>query len=129
MLASWGFKWAINHTKPNAVNNPHGLAVSPDEGLKRRTRVGEGVLREVAAYILDHPKGGYWPYLRIGSSQMFMKNDGSCEDMGPSRFPVEEVHKISVIDLRMANADRHAGNILFRKGEDGQTVLIPIDHG
>ncbi|BFG31978.1 hypothetical protein CerSpe_182540 [Prunus speciosa] len=67
--------------------------------------------------------------VKIGSLQMFMKNDGSCEDMGPSRFPVEEVHKISVIDLRMANADRHAGNILFRKGEDGQTVLIPIDHG
>ncbi|KAL6280603.1 hypothetical protein ACE6H2_017484 [Prunus campanulata] len=151
--------------EPNAVNNPHGLAVSPDgEGLKRGTRVGEGALREVAAYILDHPKGGprnlsseaigfagvpptvlvrclhkgfnyskgyegSLKNVKIGSLQMFMKNDGSCEDMGPSRFPVEEVHKISVIDLRMANADRHAGNILFRKGEDGQTVLIPIDHG
>ncbi|KAH0975029.1 hypothetical protein GBA52_016928 [Prunus armeniaca] len=42
-----------------SVNNPHGVAVSPDgEGLKRGTRVGEGALREVAAYILDHPKGG-----------------------------------------------------------------------
>ncbi|KAL7227816.1 hypothetical protein ACSBR1_022656 [Camellia fascicularis] len=60
---------------------------------------------------------------------MFMENHGSCEDMGPSAFPVEEVHKISVLDIRMANADRHAWNILMSKGEDGRTVLIPIDHG
>ena len=28
------------------------------EGLKRGPRVGEGALREVAAYILDHPRSG-----------------------------------------------------------------------
>ncbi|PQQ04231.1 phosphatidylinositol 4-kinase gamma 3 [Prunus yedoensis var. nudiflora] len=61
---------------------------------------------------------------------MFMKNNGSCEDMGPRAFPVHEVHKISVLDMRLANADRHAGNILvIREGEEGQIVLIPIDHG
>ncbi|KAG9135373.1 hypothetical protein Leryth_007144 [Lithospermum erythrorhizon] len=60
---------------------------------------------------------------------MFMKNHGSCEDMGPSAFPVEEVHKIALLDLRMANADRHAGNILVSKDENGKTLLIPIDHG
>ncbi|KAG5061556.1 hypothetical protein JHK87_002585 [Glycine soja] len=38
---------------------------------------------------------------------------------------LEEVHKITVLDLRMANA----GNILFRKEADGHTLLIPIDHG
>ncbi|KAM5572129.1 phosphatidylinositol 4-kinase gamma 2 [Rosa sericea] len=151
--------------EPNAVNNPHGLPISPDgEGLKRGTRVGEGAIREVAAFLLDHPRSGprtlsgetmgfagvpptmlvrclhkgfnhpdgfdsLSKHVKIGSLQMFMKNDGSCEDMGPGRFPMEEVHKISVFDIRMANADRHAGNILFGKGEDGQTVLIPIDHG
>ncbi|GLU06000.1 hypothetical protein SLE2022_230700 [Rubroshorea leprosula] len=151
--------------EPMAVNNPQGLPVSKDgEGLKRGTRVGEGALREVAAYILDHPKSG--PRLlsgermgfagvpptcmvrclhkgfnhpdgyecavenfKVGSLQMFMKNYGSCEDMGPGGFPVEEVHKISVFDIRIANADRHAGNILIGKGGDGQTILIPIDHG
>lgn len=146
--------------EPMAVNNPRDLPLSVDgEGLKKGTRVGEGALREVAAYILDHPKSGHRlisgeergfsgvpPTMmvdclhggfnhpdglkpKIGSLQKFMDNSGSCEDMGPSSFPVEEVHKISVLDIRMANADRHAGNILVGKGEHGRTVLIPIDHG
>ncbi|KAI3693991.1 hypothetical protein L1987_76948 [Smallanthus sonchifolius] len=146
--------------EPMAVNNPRGLPLSEDgEGLKKGTTVGGGAFREVAAYILDHPKGerrsvsgehkgfsGVPPTFlamclhngfnhpdgvkeKIGSLQMFMENNGSCEDMGPSAFPVDEVHKISVLDIRMANADRHAGNILVSKGEDGQFVLIPIDHG
>ncbi|KAL2226958.1 phosphatidylinositol 4-kinase gamma 3 [Sesamum indicum] len=150
--------------EPMAVNNPRGLPLSSDgEGLKRGTRVGEGALREVAAYILDHPRGGPrsiysdekgfagvpptvmvkcqhrgFHYAegfncvsrKIGSLQMFMKNCGSCEDIGPGAFPVEEVHKICVLDIRLANADRHAGNILIHKeGEDDRIVLIPIDHG
>jgi hypothetical protein len=150
--------------EPMAVYNPRDLPVSTNgEGLKRGTKVGEGALREVAAYILDHPRSGprmlsgetigfagvpptimvhclhkgfnhpegyegKSKNIKIGSLQLFMKNDGSCEDIGPGAFPVDEVHKISVLDIRIANADRHAGNILFRKGE-GQTVLIPIDHG
>ncbi|KAI3711470.1 hypothetical protein L2E82_41580 [Cichorium intybus] len=139
--------------EPMAVNNPRGLPLSMDgEGLKKGTSVGEGAFREVAAYVLDHPnnKGlgfsGVPPTLlatclhpgfnhpegvkeKIGSLQMFMDNSGSCEDMGPGAFPVEEVHKISVLDIRMANADRHAGNILVSKREDGKFLLIPIDHG
>lgn len=153
--------------EPMAVNNPQGLPLSENgEGLKRGTRVGEGAFREVAAYVLDHPKSGPRSLLnggevgfagvpptvlvqclhrgfnhpdgyeseqkniKIGSLQMFMKNYGCCEDMGPRDFPVEEVHKISVFDIRMANADRHAGNILVSKeGEEGRIVLIPIDHG
>ncbi|CAL9067423.1 phosphatidylinositol 4-kinase gamma 4 [Musa acuminata AAA Group] len=65
---------------------------------------------------------------KIGSLQLFVKNYGSCEDMGPRALPVEEVHKICVLDIRLANADRHAGNILICK-EAGQTLLVPIDHG
>ncbi|KAF2572567.1 hypothetical protein F2Q70_00001371 [Brassica cretica] len=149
--------------EPMAVNNPQQLPLSSDgQGLKRGTRVREGAIREVAAYLLDHPKNGSKSQVmgfagvpptamvrsfhkvynnpkgvsscstkdaKVGSLQMFMKNDGSCEDIGPGAFPVEEVHKISVFDIRMANADRHAGNILTGKGKDGKTVLIPIDHG
>ncbi|XP_010430581.1 PREDICTED: phosphatidylinositol 4-kinase gamma 2 [Camelina sativa] len=153
--------------EPMAVNNPQQLPVSSDgQGLKRGTRVGEGATREVAAYLLDHPKNGprslskevmgfagvpptamvrsshkvyNYPkgfngsavteYAKVGSLQMFMKNNGSCEDIGPGAFPVEEVHKICAFDIRMANADRHAGNILTGKTQEGKTVLIPIDHG
>ena len=152
--------------EPMAVNNPNGLPLSSDgEGLKKGTRVGEGALREVAAYILDHPKSGRRSYsdeelgfsgvppttmvkcmhgafnnpegygvssenIKVGSLQKFMKNNGTCEDMGPLSFPVEEVHKISVLDMRLANTDRHAGNILMSKEQDSSSpVLIPIDHG
>ncbi|GKU96640.1 hypothetical protein SLEP1_g9852 [Rubroshorea leprosula] len=146
--------------EPLAVNNPRGLPPSPDgEGLKKGTRVGEGAVKEMAAYVLDHPKGGL-PTLfgdekgfagvpptvlikcghsafnnpddvtaKLGSLQMFMENSGSCEDIGPGAFPVEEVHKICVLDIRLANADRHAGNILLSEDADGKTLLIPIDHG
>ena len=95
---------------------------SDGEGLKRGTIVGQGAYREVAAYLLDHPlsgrrgitgeemgfagvpptglvsclnKGfnhpnGITP--KIGSLQKFVKNNGSCEDIGPGSFPTEEVH-------------------------------------
>ncbi|KDP25284.1 hypothetical protein JCGZ_20440 [Jatropha curcas] len=151
--------------EPMAVNNPRQLPVSLNgEGLKRGTRVGRGAVREVAAYILDHPKSGPraltgevmgfagvpptvvvqclheafnypegYEYslknAKVGSLQMFMKNEGGCDEVGPGIFPVEEVHKITVLDIRLANADRHDGNILMSKGKDGQMVLIPIDHG
>lgn len=152
--------------EPMAVNNPHGQPVSVDgEGLKKGTQVGEGAIREVAAYILDYPMNGprTFPHdetgfagvpptamvkclhkdfnhpngynvspenTKIGSLQMFVSNVGSCEDMGYRVFPVDQVHKISVLDIRLANADRHAGNILVsRDGMDGQMVLTPIDHG
>ncbi|KAJ3692291.1 hypothetical protein LUZ60_012641 [Juncus effusus] len=65
---------------------------------------------------------------KVGSLQKFVKNNGSSEEMGPRVFPVEEVHKIAVLDVRLANADRHAGNVLVRK--DGERIgLVPIDHG
>jgi len=139
--------------EPMAKNNPRGVPVSTDgEGMKRGTIVGEGAFREVAAYILDHPvsdsKYGHsvgfsgvppttlvrtshrGKNFKIGSLQMFMDNNGSTEDMGPRPFPVKEVHKIAVLDIRLANADRHAGNILVcKEGEGGNYKLIPIDHG
>ncbi|PUZ75177.1 hypothetical protein GQ55_1G129500 [Panicum hallii var. hallii] len=137
--------------EPMAENSPRGLPFSVDgEGLKRDTRVGEGALREVAAYLLDHPIDGCRSHdgtgfsgvpptalvrsfhmgkeLKIGSLQMFVENQGSCEDMGPQAFFVKEVQKIAVFDIRLANADRHAGNILVCQDGD-QMQLVPIDHG
>ncbi|XP_075096743.1 phosphatidylinositol 4-kinase gamma 4-like isoform X2 [Nicotiana tabacum] len=111
--------------EPLAVNNPQGLPLSSNgEGLKRGTKcLHEG---------FHHPDGFEWSvkYIKVGSLQLFVKNEGNCEDMGPRDFPVEEVHKITVFDIRTANADRHAGNILIsRVGEEGRIVLTPIDHG
>ncbi|XP_065858995.1 phosphatidylinositol 4-kinase gamma 2-like [Euphorbia lathyris] len=82
-----------------------------------------------------------------GSLQMYMKNDGHFgkkkkeeeeddkeeeeeeEDEVPTGLSMEEVHKISVLDIRMVNLDRHGGNLLYKKKEDGTLELIPIDHG
>jgi len=42
-------------------------------------------------------------------------------------FPIEEVHKIAILDLRILNADRNDENILVKKNDKFE--LIPIDHG
>jgi hypothetical protein len=164
--------------EPMAPNNPRGFSASSHgEGLRKGSRSGEGALREVAAFLLDHPPslsesespGGTisktrskleiegfsgvppttmiecyhssfhyasdsWPLMRTkkakkGSLQLFVHALSSCEDMGYSRFPVEEVHKISILDVRLANTDRNAGNILVSRREDGELKLVPIDHG
>lgn len=150
--------------EPMAVNNPKGLPVSKNgEGLKRGTKVGEGALREVAAFILDHMADGQkdeklsgfagvpptvlvkccHEYLgqsktvgitptptKIGSLQMYVHSRSNCEDMGPALFPVHEVHKIAVLDIRLANTDRNGANILACKEEDAsEWSLVPIDHG
>jgi len=109
---------------------------------------GEGAQREVAAYLLDrghfhsvpqtimaelsHPSfrssasnGGI--VTKIGSLQEFIENDGSAEDLGPKQFRVRDVHKIGVLDLRIFNTDRHAGNILVTEECDGSYRLTPID--
>jgi hypothetical protein len=44
-------------------------------------------------------------------------------------FSVADVHRIAVLDLRLANADRNGSNILARREADGSWKLIPIDHG
>lgn len=126
--------------EPNAVNNPRGLAGSPTgEGLRRGLRPGEGAAREVAAYVLDHGHFSGVPptalvslkgseAAKVGSLQQFVRADSDCEERGPSAFPVREVHKIAVLDLRLANTDRNGGNILAKKTLDSWE-LIPIDHG
>lgn len=150
--------------EPMAVNNPKGLPVSKNgEGLKRGTKVGEGALREVAAFILDHMAecqtgekltgfAGVPPTVlikcchqclghsknmgltsadtKIGSLQMYVHARSNCEDMGPAQFPIQEVHKIAVLDIRLANTDRNGANILACKsGDTSEWSLVPIDHG
>jgi len=74
--------------------------------------------------------------VKLGSFQKFVKSDGDTEDISHSllkRFPIQEVHKICVLDIRLCNTDRHGGNILYKEIEDDDGIrgisLIPIDHG
>jgi len=123
---------------------------------------GEATMREVAASLIDRdgfygvPKTAivrihHWETLgmkrallkfpkllefdgitKIGSLQQFVENDGSSEDVSTTFFPIEQVHKIGILDLHLMNVDRNEGNILIKKRKDDMKCsfdLIPIDHG
>lgn len=143
-------------------------------GLKRAVRVGETGVREVAAYLLDHDHFASVPptvlvkvshhvfhvntdtgvhkepskvcplVAKLASCQQYVPHDYDASDHGTSRFSVSGVHRIGILDVRIFNTDRHAGNILIRKvrSNDSQGAwgrssfhvnetleLIPIDHG
>lgn len=80
--------------------------------------------------------------MKLGSLQEFVAHEGDTSEMGTSRFNVSDVHRIGILDIRLYNTDRHAGNILVRKPSssassaslrtlltDSCYQLIPIDHG
>ncbi|KAF8019295.1 hypothetical protein BT93_G0083 [Corymbia citriodora subsp. variegata] len=149
--------------EPYAPNNPKGFVGKAlgQPGLKRSVRVGETGIREVAAYLLDpehfanvpptalvkithyifNIKNGVNPdrpngkkmVSKIASFQQFIPHDFDASEHGTSSFPVSAVHRIGILDIRIFNTDRHAGNLLVRKldsmGRFGQVELIPIDHG
>ncbi|KAK7275048.1 hypothetical protein RIF29_16155 [Crotalaria pallida] len=149
--------------EPFAPNNPKGFVGKAlgQPGLKRSVRVGETGFREVAAYLLDYDHFANVPptalvkithsifnvndgvngnnfrrkrlVSKIASLQQFIPHDFDASDHGTSSFPVASVHRIGILDIRILNTDRHAGNLLVRKldgnGTFGQVELIPIDHG
>ncbi|GMJ04586.1 UBIQUITIN-LIKE DOMAIN KINASE GAMMA 7, phosphoinositide 4-kinase gamma 7 [Hibiscus trionum] len=149
--------------EPFAPNNPKGFVGKTlgQPGLKRSVRVGETGFREVVAYLLDYGHfanvpptalvkithsvfnvndgvNGNRPHKKslvskIASFQQFVQHDFDASDHGTSSFPVSSVHHIGILDIRIFNTDRHAGNLLVRKldgiGRFGQMELIPIDHG
>lgn len=149
--------------EPFAPNNPKGLIGKALglPGLKHSVRVGETGFREVAAYLLDYDHFANVPptalvkithsifnvndsvngnklqnrkaVSKIASLQQFIPHDFDASDHGSSSFPVADVHRIGILDIRIFNTDRHAGNLLVRKlggfGGFSQFELIPIDHG
>jgi len=113
-----------------------------DSSKNRGVVGGEAAFRECAAYVLDHDHFSGVPAtdlvacsypgfgspvagtslsdenIKLGSFQEFKEHDFDAEDISPvkaSRFPVNEVHKIAILDIRLFNTDRHGGNILIRK--------------
>lgn len=65
---------------------------------------------------------------KVGAVQVYCENVGDADDWGPGLFPTDSVHRIAVLDIRTMNYDRHGGNILVTKGDDGSYDLVPIDH-
>ncbi|KAJ4707221.1 Phosphatidylinositol 4-kinase [Melia azedarach] len=149
--------------EPYAPNNPKGFVGKAlgQPGLKRSVRVGETGFREVAAYLLDYDHFANVPCTalvkvthsifninngvsgnkiqerkqvsKIASLQQFIPHDFDASDHGTSSFPVASVHRIGILDIRILNTDRHAGNLLVKKcdktGSFCQVELVPIDHG
>ena len=79
---------------------------------------------------------------KLGSLQEFVHHCGDTSEQGASRFSTQHVHRIGILDLRLLNTDRHAGNMLCERpspGEpaasnlvrfdSGKLALVPIDHG
>lgn len=119
---------------------------------------GEGAFKEVAAYLLDHDNFANVPQTalvacnfesnlpeknkgtknnvhqmrtKMGAFQIYVTNVGDADDFGPGVFSKDQVHKITILDIRTLNHDRHGGNLLVVKNEklDQAYDLIPIDHG
>jgi len=132
-----------------APKNPKGyINRLGSSGFRQGILSGEAAAREVAAFLLDgegfhgvpvttfveikHPM---FANEKRGSLQLFAKHDDAAENYGCNLFPVEEVHKIAILDVRILNCDRNDGNILVRKkpAENSKKgyefQLIPIDHG
>jgi hypothetical protein len=53
--------------------------------------------------------------LKLGSLQEFVYHIADTSDFGASRFRARDVHVIGILDIRLFNTDRHAGNILVRQ--------------
>lgn len=153
--------------EPFAPNNPKGFVGKAlgQPGLKKSVRVGETGYREVAAYLLDYDNfanvpptvlvkithsifnvnstvherssQSLQPVSKIASFQQFILHDFDASDHGTSSFSVSAVHRIGILDIRIFNTDRHAGNLLVRRVvsagtnrfERAKMELIPIDHG
>lgn len=117
----------------SSSENPKSDPTKDDTESRTLTGIqtGEAAYREVAAYLIDDehffgvpktalvqlsPSKKFKNRSKIGSLQEFVENDGASWDIGPSAFPMDEVHKIGILDLYTMNFDRHGGNILFREG-------------
>lgn len=85
--------------------------------------------------------------LKVGSLQEFVPHACDTSELGASRFSAADVQRIGILDIRLFNTDRHAGNILVQIVPSGHQhhdhhhhishsflgtdsyKLVPIDHG
>ncbi|MED6121754.1 hypothetical protein PIB30_033095 [Stylosanthes scabra] len=136
--------------EPLALNNPKDLGsqLPGQPGLKTSIRIGEAATRELAAYLLDHGAFASVPPTalvkfshasffandtpKLASLQRFIGHAFDAGELGPSLYSVSSVHQIGILDIRLLNLDRHAGNMLVMNHGFVPGVaahLVPIDHG
>lgn len=137
--------------------NPHGYeGPENSRGLKPGVPSAHRAAREVAAYLLDRAYGGFssvpmttlargkhrrfaplnggdvvW---KIGAAQAFVDTTETSDNFGPQSYSVGDVHRVGILDVRIANSDRNYGNLLVHVGGERATPsspysLVPIDHG
>jgi hypothetical protein len=137
------------HNPKNVKGNTKSGQPSPTFGsIGKGIKPGEAAHREMAAYLLDtegfhsipmttlvtieHPSflnpTDPSTKCKFGSLQKFIPNNGAAWDVAPKVFPVNEVHKIGILDVMILNSDRHGGNILFNRTKETGYSLVPIDH-
>lgn len=59
------------------------------------------------------PADGALPHKR-GSLQEFVHFECTASDVSHRLFPVHEVHKIALLDMRILNLDRNDANLLVK---------------
>ena len=142
--------------EPFAPNNPRGyVGVYGGPGMRAGLLSGEGAVREVAAYLMDHQHLASVPPTtrvemsmslfssntqtntlsqrdaknKIGSLQAFVEFDELSGDLDPALFPIDEVQKIALLDIRLFNIDRNEANILVKRryadSDYDDTLSIP----
>ena len=143
--------------EPFAPNNPKGhVGILGQPSVFKGIKSGEGYIREVAASLLDHDSFSGVPFttlvempssifhnasqtgykatpdgskMKVGAFQQFVECDDVAANWAPQSFPVDEVQKIAILDIRLANSDRNDANILVIRDREKQKVsLLPIDH-
>lgn len=67
--------------------------------------------------------------LKLGSLQEFVHHLADTNEMGASRFRTRDVHAIGILDIRLFNTDRHAGNILVREPVSAPRDFSSCRHG
>jgi hypothetical protein len=135
--------------------NPRGYIGSENS----RVYVGPGVpsahraVREVAAYLVDrgfagvpmttlahsrHPSfraldGSGDVVCKVGALQEFVETTETSDNFGCQAYSSQDVHRIGILDIRIANFDRNTGNMLVKVGKSSEgprtLKLVPIDHG
>lgn len=134
----------------------------PPASIRAGIPAGKAAIREVAAYLLDHNAFAGVPATAIaiashsmfysvsrtsepkrGAFQAYVPHKCTADDIAVSFFDTASVQSVAVLDIRLANQDRHGGNLLVveektklrdRVVGGGNAIsrlhrIVPIDHG